>query len=77
MSRKPQYTKLVDAAIYDEHLVIDAYNEEERIELINALLDQWGWCADSCHRVIQMMKLTAPETISAPQVRNIREIKIR
>jgi len=58
--RATQYTQLVDEAIYDGRLNTDAFHGPERIELINALLDQWGYETEASQQVVDLVERLAP-----------------
>ena len=60
--RTIQYTQLVDEAIYDGRLNTDAFHGNERIELINALLDQWGYETEAAQQVVDLVERLAPAT---------------
>ena len=55
-----QYTQLVDEAIYNNEFNVSDFVGDERIELINALLDQFDYSTTSREKIMELVESLAP-----------------
>ena len=51
-----QYSRLADEAVFKGRLDVHAFHaEHDQVELVNALLDQWGYSEDGRETVLDAM----------------------